>query len=255
MATTTMNIDYIMTMANNYEFDIDEVHISNKLFEHFNEIPSYSLPILLDILCVSKSAFIQFYKKIGYKNYTDLKEDFAFSKIIRKKQIMDRHRNFSLTKVLPIMEQLSGKSIDINEIDLVCQEINKSNKVIFYGSSTLLNKINDFQLDMKILGKDVQTSSTKNEKTIVPNNGDLICICSSTGRLFWSCEGVFQDKVVNSLNKKVLFSKEKLEIKGIDYNIYTNTFNDYYEMHYLYLFYLDLIKVRYYEIYVRGQQL
>lgn len=253
MATTTMNIDYILTMANNYEFDIDEVHISKKLFEHFNEVPSYSLPKLLDILCVSKSAFIQYYKKLGYKNYTDLKEDFAFIKIIRKKQIMDRYRNFSLDKVLPIMEQLSGKEIDLDVIDRVCYEIDKSSKVIFYGSSTLLNKINDFQIDMKIFGKDVKTSSTRDDKTVVPNKNDLICICSSTGRLFFSCDGKFQDKIINSLNKKVLFSKEKLEINGIDYNIYTNTFNDYYEMHYLYLFYLDLIKVRYYENYVRGR--
>lgn len=47
-------------------------------------------------------------------------------------------------------------------------------------------------------------------------------------------------------------TKDKVVDEKMDYCLSTDTDNDYYEMHYMFLLYLDLIKTRYYELYIAG---
>lgn len=255
MAKTTLNLEYILNMANSIEFDTDEVYISRKLFEYYLEIPEYSLNKTLEILKISKTSFKKYLQQIGCQNYVQLKDDINFGRILRMKQIMDRYRLFDQDKVVHIFKNLQNKkNMDINlkPIDEICQAIYYSKRVIFYGSPALLNLLYDFQIDMKIFNKTVLISSVNNNKIISPKEGDIIGICTATGRLFGCCDAQFQERVLNTNHVKMLFTKDKIHREDMDYVVAMNTENDYYEMHYLFLFYFDLIKTRYYELYIKG---
>ncbi|MGN1181706.1 MAG: hypothetical protein ACI4SR_01775 [Faecalibacillus sp.] len=125
--------------------------------------------------------------------------------------------------------------------------------MIIYGSPTLLNLLFDFQIDMRIFGKIIFTSSVNSDKILIPKQNDLIGLCTATGRLFGCCDAQFQDLVLNNENLKILFTKDNIKYEGIDHTLSMETENDYYEMHYVFLFYFDLIKTRYYELYIKEQ--
>lgn len=253
MAKTTFNLEYILNMANSIEFDTDEVYISRLLFEHYLDIPKYSLNKTLEILKISKTSFKKYLQQIGSQNYGQFKDEINFGKILRMKQIMDRYRLFDQDKVIHILQNLQSlNNINLECIDNICQAIYCSQRVIFYGSPTLLNLLYDFQIDIKIFNKTIFISSVNDGKIILPKKEDVIGICTATGRLFSCCDAQFQEKVLNTNNVKMLFTKDKIYRDDMDYIIAINTENDYYEMHYLFLFYFDLIKTRYYELYIKG---
>ncbi|MFV0393295.1 MAG: hypothetical protein ACK5LC_02705 [Coprobacillaceae bacterium] len=254
MISNTLKLDYIIMMANNWEFDNNDVHIARGILVNYNEIPNYSLHTLIEKLHVSKQAFKKFYEQLGYHSYSEFKEDILFTKVVRKKQFMDRYRKLDLKHNIRIIEQFNNEKIDLNMIHSICEEIYNADKVIFYGSPTLVTKLLDFQLDMLIFGKTVITSSTNDKKVIKPNEKDIICICSSTGRIFKLCKTEMKRDVLHSNNKKILFCKTYTYNQDIDYVIETKTENDYFEMQYIYLFYLDLILVKYYERYIKKKR-
>ena len=113
----------------------------------------------------------------------------------------------------------------MDEIDKICKQINELERFIAYGSPTLLNLLFDFQVDMKIFDKTVLLSSVNNEK--------------------------IQEVVLDTKNTKILFSKSQINSEYIDFSFSMDTDNDYYEMHYVFLFLFDLIKTRYYELYIK----
>lgn len=258
MAKTTLILEYILKMANNVEFDSDEVYISRKLYEYYDNIPNYSLNKTLDIFKISKQSLKKYLQQLGLQSYTDLKDEIHFEQIIRMKQIMTRYRLFDQKRIMNILEKLEiqncrGRGIDLGIIDELCHIIKQKDRMIFYGSPSLLNLLYDFQIDMKIFGKTILISSVNNNKIIPPNENDIVGICTATGRLFGCCDSQFQEKILNTQNIKLLFTKDEVNREDMDYIIAMNTKNDYYEMHYLFMFYFDLMKTRYYEMYIKGQ--
>lgn len=251
MAKTTIKLEYILKMANNVEFDSTDVYISKLIYEYYNEIPHYNLYQTLELLNVSKQCFKKYILQIGCDNYSELKDEMVFDKIIRMNQIKMRYRDFQKEKLLSIMNALRNNPIDLHSIDTICEKIYDANRMIFYGSPTLLNLLFDFQIDMKIFGKTILISSVNRGKILDPAAGDLIGICTATGRLLGCCDAQFEDDVLNKSNQKILFTKDNIKHEKIDYTLAMETKNDYYEMHYVFLFYLDLIKTRYYELYVK----
>lgn len=255
MAKTTLVLDYILMMANNFEFNNSDIYISRKLFENYDKIISSSLNELIESLNISKSAFKKYYQMLGYQTYTQLKDEFIFLNTFRTKQIQIRYSLFNQEQRIKDMERLlNGKFIDLDLVDRLCQEIYQCNRIIFYGSPTLLLKLFDFQLDMRIFNKTVLLSSVNENKIIKPQSNDLIGICTATGRLFNSCDAVFKGLVLDNKNIKLVISQKELDSSIANYNLVIDTENDYYEMHYLFLFYLDLIKTRYYELYVKEDE-
>lgn len=253
MARTTIKLEYILKMANNVEFDNTDVYISRLLYEYYNEIPNYTLDKMLDILNVSKQRFKRYINQIGCKNYTELKDEIIFDQIVRMTQIKERYYHFRKDNLLSAIEKMRKKPIDLKQIDIICQIIHDSNRMIIYGSPTLLNLLFDFQIDMRIFGKIIFTSSVNSDKILIPKQNDLIGLCTATGRLFGCCDAQFQDLVLNNENLKILFTKDNIKYEGIDHTLSMETENDYYEMHYVFLFYFDLIKTRYYELYIKEQ--
>ncbi len=251
MSKTNLKIEYILKAANNIEFDNSDTYISRMLFEHYNKIPTYTLENIVTVLNVSKPKFKAYLNQLGCKNYTSFKDEIIFEKIIRIKQIRDRYEMFKKDKIITIMNQLRKHPIDMNEIDIICKQINEHERFIVYGSPTLLNLLFDFQVDMKIFDKTVLLSSVNDGNILEPRNNDLIGIFTATGRLLGCCDAKFQEIVLDSKNTKILFSEYQIESKYVDFNFYMDTANDYYEMHYVFLFIFDLIKTRYYELYIK----
>lgn len=106
MAKTTLILEYILKMANNFEFDSDEVYISRKLYEYYDNIPNYSLNKTLDIFKISKQSLKKYLQQLGLRSYTDLKDEIHFEQIIRMKQIMTRYRLFDQKRIMNILEKL-----------------------------------------------------------------------------------------------------------------------------------------------------
>lgn len=241
-------------MANNIEFDNTDVYISKIIYEHFNRIPDYSLEKMLSILNVSRQCFKKYLHQIGCKSYTEFKDEITFDLIIRMNQIKTRYRQFEREKLISAINELTHQPLHIELVDTICKQIYMADRMIMYGSPTLLNLFYDFQIDMRVFGKVILVSSVNSDKIIVPEKNDLIGICTSTGRLFGCCDAQFQDYVLNTDNFKVLFTRDSKEISKINIVLSMDTTNDYYEMHYVFLFYLDLIKTRFYELYVKENE-
>ena len=251
MSKTNLKIEYILKAANNIEFDNSDTYISRMLFEHYNKIPTYTLENIVTVLNVSKPKFKTYLNQLGCKNYTSFKDEIIFEKIIRIKQIRDRYEMFKKDKIITIMNQLRKHPIDMNEIDIICKQINEHERFIVYGSPTLLNLLFDFQVDMKIFDKTVLLSSVNDGNILEPRNNDLIGIFTATGRLLGCCDAKFQEIVLDTKNTKILFSKDQINSQYVDFNFSMDTDNDYYEMHYVFLFLFDLIKARYYDLYIK----
>ena len=166
MGKTNLKIEYVLKAANNIGFDNIDTYISKIIFEHYNEVPTYTLEKMLSILNVSKPKFKAYLNQIGYKNFTAFKDEIIFEKIVRIKQIRERYDKFEKDKILSVINQLRKSPIDMNDIDGICYEINEHERFIAYGSPTLLNLLFDFQIDMKIFDKTVLLSSVNNEKIL-----------------------------------------------------------------------------------------
>lgn len=251
MVKTTIKLEYILQTANNFEFDNTDVYISRKIFEHFNCIPGYSLEKMLSILNVSRQCFKKYLHQLDFKSYTEFKDEITFDLIVRMSQIKTRYQHFEREKLFSAINSLTYKPLHIDILNDICEKIHAANRVVIYGSPTLLNLFFDFQVDMRVFDKVVITSSVNSNKIIVPEKNDLIGICTSTGRLFGSCDAQFQDLILNADNYKILFTKDDVKMKKVNIVLSMDTTNDYYEMHYVFLFYLDLIKTRYYELYIK----
>ncbi|WRK53476.1 hypothetical protein SD457_26265 [Coprobacillaceae bacterium CR2/5/TPMF4] len=65
--------------------------------------------------------------------------------------------------------------MDIKIIDDICYQIKKCNRVILYGSESMVSLTHDFQIDMRLLGKLVVRSSLNEDKAIFPNTDDFTC--------------------------------------------------------------------------------
>ena len=251
MSKTNLTIEYILKAANNMEFDNSDTYISRILFEHYNKIPTYTLENIVTVLNVSKPKFKTYLNQLGCKNYTSFKDEVIFERIIRIKQIKDRYELFEKDKIIKIMNQFRKQPIDMNKVDKICKQINEHERFIVYGSPTLLNLLFDFQVDMKIFDKTVLLSSVNDGKILVPKNNDLIGLFTATGRLSGCCDAKFQEIVLDTKNTKILFSKAQINSEYVDFNFSMDTDNDYYEMHYVFLFLFVLIKARYYELYIK----
>jgi hypothetical protein len=239
-------------MANSFDFDNNEVFISKELLEIYNEIPQYSLPQVLEKLNISQLNLRKYLLQIGCKTYSEFKEEISFEKAVRFEQFLQRYENFNQDKIISIMESLKEGKIDMAQMEDICHLIHNSERLIVYGSPTLLNLFFDFQVDMKIFGKTVLMSSVNEGKMIIPKENDCVVICSATKRLLACCGAVFKKIVLEAPNKKIFMTKDKVVDEKMDYCLSTDTDNDYYEMHYMFLLYLDLIKTRYYELYIAG---
>lgn len=116
----------------------------------------------------------------------------------------------------------------------------------------MVSLTHDFQIDMRLLGKLVVRSSLNEDKAIFPNADDFICFFSLTGRIVNVLGESTRINITNSINKKLLITQNNSIITA-DYILRLNMKNEYYETYYIVLFYLDVIKTRYYYLYYKKE--
>mgnify|MGYP006975068652 CR=1 FL=1 len=64
---------------------------------------------------------------------------------------------------------------NVELIDRICKQIYQSKRIIMYGAMGLLNLTHDFQIDMKLFGKDFIRSSMYEDKAL-SSSKRLICM-------------------------------------------------------------------------------
>lgn len=257
MIYTMTILDNVLDIANNFNISSNDRYIAYKLFEYCDEIEKMTLTEFLDKINVSTSQFKKFYQNLNCNNYNALKKNITLWCQIRLEQLTTRCNWQNIIKTSNILINLTNyKSVeeflDIKIIDDICYQIKKCNRVILYGSESMVSLTHDFQIDMRLLGKLVVRSSLNEDKAIFPNTDDFICFFSLTGRIVNVLGESTRINITNSINKKLLITQNNSIITA-DYILRLNMKNEYYETYYIVLFYLDVIKTRYYYLYYKKE--
>lgn len=248
-------MEIILDIANCTESQDNNKYIAMKVIEYSQQLPDMPLDDFLFKTHINANQFKKFYQLFNYHTYTKFKEAIQLWNNTRKKQYLERYAQTDLNKLSHVIYQLTDYhhySEFINEklIDDICYEINHSKRMILYGSVGLLNLTHDFQIDMNLFGINVLRSSLDKSKAIFPKNNDFLCFLSMTGRIFNTLETKTNIDIINSTQKKLLISQHA-HIISSDYFLSINTSSDYYENKYVLMLYFDLIKTRYYELFVK----
>lgn len=248
-------LDSILDIANCVDIDDNNTYIARKIFEYCDVIKDMSLEMFLDESEVNGSHLKRFYRLYDCNSFSIFKERIGLWCEIRKQQVIKECYWQRQVELAQLMFKLTNYSkfddfFDIDKIDAICHQIYSSDKVIMYGAMGMLNMTHDFQIDMKIFGKLFVRSSMYEENAVIPSNDDFIWIFSMMGRSVNMVGSTLRTKIINSSCKKLLITQHKSLLES-DYLISLNTDNDYYEGQYVFIFYLDMIKTRYYELYVK----
>lgn len=255
MISSITLLDSVLDVANCVDINDNNAYIARKVIENCIWIKDMSLEDFLEITNISGSQFKRFYKLYDCNNFSIFKERIGLWCDIRREQIIKQCQWQKQESLARIMFNLTNYSdfndfFNVEKIDAICKQIYQSKRVVMYGAMGLLNLTHDFQIDMKLFGKDLIRSSMYEDNVIIPNQNDFIWIFSMIGRGINMSGSTLRTKVINSLCKKLLITQHGALLES-DFLISLNTDNDYYEGQYVFMFYLDVIKTRYYELYIK----
>lgn len=255
MISSITLLDSVLDVANCVDINDNNAYIARKVIENCIWIKDMSLEDFLEITNISGSQFKRFYKLYDCNNFSIFKERIGLWCDIRREQIIKQCQWQKQESLARIMFNLTNYSdfndfFNVEKIDAICKQIYQSKRVVMYGAMGLLNLTHDFQIDMKLFGKDFIRSSMYEDNVIIPNQNDFIWIFSMIGRGINMSGSILRTKVINSLCKKLLITQHGALLES-DFLISLNTDNDYYEGQYVFMFYLDVIKTRYYELYIK----
>lgn len=252
-------LDSILDIANCVDREDNDVYIARKIMEHCLDIKNLSLEDFLALTNISASRFKKFYSNFDCSSYTLFKEQISLWCDIRRQQIINACQWQKQYQLAQVMKRLTAYDdlddfLNIELIDEICYQIYHSKRIIMYGAMGMLNLTHDFQIDMKIFGKDFIRSSMYEEHLIVPQDGDFVWLFSMLGRMLQMAGTSARLKIFNSSCKKLLITQHKALLEN-DYCLSLNTVNDYYEGQYVFMYYLDIVKTRYYELYIKEKEL
>lgn len=240
--------------------DIQDTHytIARNIFSSYDDIPRMTLQEIADYAHVSTPVFRKFIKQLGFMNYYDFISDIKLSKGIRTLQFEERYLAFDREKLGGVLTALTvdKQPFSLSVIDTICKLIYESEKVVMYGATALLTLALEWQVDMRIImGKEIVHNPTINPNIIIPNKQDVIWICSLTGRIFNAHNIELHTYVFSSEAKKIMVTKKHtMKQMNSDIEIILDVNNEVAEAQYLYLYYLDCIKYRYYELYIKKKE-
>lgn len=139
--------------------------IAHTILTHLEQIPDISINELADLCYTSPASISRFCKDLNCKNFAYFKHEIAMALERSKNEIhmnknelrnIDRNSQLVVDKIYKeTIDSLTKvhQSIDIQEIDKICEMIHKAKKIHMIGYQ--FNKIisNDFQMKMLKLGK------------------------------------------------------------------------------------------------------
>lgn len=248
-------LDNVLDIANCVDINDNNTYIARKVMENCIWLKNMSLEEFLEATNISRSQFKRFYKLYGCNNFSIFKEQIGLWCDIRKQQIIKECHWQRHQELAQVMFKLTNYSdfddfFNVGKIDDICKQIYRSERVIMYGAMGMLNLTHDFQIDMKIFGKDFIRSSMYEDNAVIPNQNDFVWIFSMIGRSINMTGTTLRTKIINSSCKKLLITQHGALLES-DFLISLNTNNDYYEGQYVLMFYLDMVKTRYCDLYIK----
>lgn len=140
-------------------------NIAHTILTHLDKIPEININDLADLCYTSPATISRFCKDLNCKNFANFKHEIAIALELTKNEIhMDPKENHEIEKnpqyLVDKMYQetmaslnMVYQSVNIHEIDQICQMIDKAKKIHMIGYQ--FNKIisNDFQMKMLKLRK------------------------------------------------------------------------------------------------------
>lgn len=222
--------------------------IALALYENFNSVPNLSTTQLADLCKVSVPRLNKFCKSIGYSDISTLKRNCEKTRDLLLHQTTYRFLSFDMEKVGKSLYSLSTAStpeefMQKETLDSIVQQIEKSKRIIIFGSCEIADLFSAFQSFFAVFNKPVLISTVNRIDNLLPvKNGDLCIACTITGRLLKMQPDLFSF-ISKQQNTLIISSLPFPEFKSL--KIYSQS--EIFESYYFISFYLDCIKKLYWD--------
>lgn len=235
----------LFQILNNSSFQDTNYKIAYSLIENFHKIPKFSITQLSALCKVSPSRFSKFVKDTGHTDMSQFKISFLSGLDLYLHQIENRMNAFDSKKTGAALFALSSAKdlptfYQNGILNKIVDRIENSKRIIIVGSIEMASLFCEFQEFFAVFSKPVLLDTTNQGKGFLERKeGDLICLCSMSGRLFR-----FHPDLL--LKEENCFLISKLNLDAIDtIHIYSN--NETFESYYFVSYYLDCLRKIYYE--------
>lgn len=250
MKQVNLPLDYIIKMANNNEFPDDDVQIARALVHHLHSLPEMNIDGFVFVSSLSKSALIKFYTRLGYLSFAEFVIDIFIGVNARKRQMVQRYGNYDVAATISRFENFTNLRFEyMDVVDEICAKIFQSGRVVCFGAIGQTTLLQDFQQDLLLMKKEVLVDSIIEGHDAHLLDDDLVFLFSASGRIFYLAPTQFKLDVLASANDKVLFCQKPVIAPTDTLLLATNAPDDYFTHRFVFQHLIDLIRVRYYELY------
>lgn len=182
-------IVFLSTLASEKK-DSTNSQIATYLLNHLDGIKDIGIQEMAKECSVAMSSISRFCKEIGLNDFNELREllittNMTFEQYSTSSKAKDRLKEYS-SKVKESITMVE-KSIDIQQIDALCKEIQKYEQVGIFGLLKAGAVAFNLQSDLLMLGKQTYSNiSYKQQLQYISstNENDLLIIFSYTGSYF-----------------------------------------------------------------------
>lgn len=182
-------IVFLSTLASEKK-DSTNSQIATYLLNHLDDIKDIGIQEMAKECSVAMSSISRFCKEIGLNDFNELREllittNMTFEQYSTSSKAKDRLKEYS-SKVKESITMVE-KSIDIQQIDALCKEIQKYEQVGIFGLLKAGAVAFNLQSDLLMLGKQTYSNiSYKQQLQYISstNENDLLIIFSYTGSYF-----------------------------------------------------------------------
>lgn len=179
-------IVFLSTLASEKK-DSTNSQIATYLLNHLDDIKDIGIQEMAKECSVAMSSISRFCKEIGLNDFNELREllittNMTFEQYSTSSKAKDRLKEYS-SKVKESITMVE-KSIDIQQIDALCKEIQKYEQVGIFGLLKAGAVAFNLQSDLLMLGKQTYSNiSYKQQLQYISstNENDLLIIFSYTG--------------------------------------------------------------------------
>lgn len=198
----------------NEEEDSSDKAISEYLLQHLETIDSLTINEIVDQAFVSHSSIRRFCNKLGYKNFSELKDSFtdiAFPSNLhlREFESLGKYREelkLEITNMMTDMNQM----VDNQTIEYVVDLIYKHKEIFFISANNTTSNLLKFQQELFYVNKIIRVVNSN-------YNNDFINKISKPESLIFvvSVSGVFAEQVYNIMDEikgqKILITANRNE--------------------------------------------
>ncbi|WP_412989013.1 MurR/RpiR family transcriptional regulator [Pediococcus siamensis] len=218
-----MSVRDMLTYLNTHVDEDTQTKIIHFVFLNYLDIQNLSIVQMADACYTSTASISRFCKKFGFDSFEDMKAQVVSATTIRKPRFLFRMSKNSLSELTksPInfyndfAEEISKsiidvtKSVSVNEIDAIINQIMQSKKVTLFGYDIMNNSLRILQqalLNCGVLvqmGEDYYVQSKQAESL---DSDSLAIVCSSFGNFFSMLPNIYNN-IVTSPAKTILITQ------------------------------------------------